>query len=46
MSIPSHFLCPITHEIMRCPLRDPEGHNYEASAIVKWLIQSKTSPLT
>ena len=46
MSIPSQFLCPITHEIMKDPVSDPEGHSYERIAIIKWLKQSATSPLT
>lgn len=46
MSIPSQFLCPITHEIMKDPVSDPEGNSYERIAIIKWLKQSATSPLT
>jgi len=35
-SPPNRFLCPITCEVMRHPVMDRHGHNFEARAIVKW----------
>ena len=38
--------CPITGEVMTDPVVDPEGNSYERSAIVAWLAQNPTSPVT
>ena len=45
--IPTAFLCPITHELMRDPVILVDGHTYERRAIVDWLDLGKvTSPVT
>jgi hypothetical protein len=43
---PKEFYCPITYDLMRDPYIGPDGITYEYHAIVSWLIQSKTSPMT
>eukprot|EP01027_Heterolobosea_sp_BB2_P022017 GEZU01032390.1.p1 GENE.GEZU01032390.1~~GEZU01032390.1.p1 ORF type:complete len:857 (+),score=225.75 GEZU01032390.1:111-2573(+) len=43
---PESFYCPLTHEIMKDPVMDPEGNSYERAAIEKWLYQNSTSPIT
>lgn len=40
------FYCPITEEVMIDPVVDPEGNSYERAAIVAWLQQNSTSPIT
>lgn len=37
--------CPITHEVIVDPVRAPDGHVYERSAIVRWLRETGTSPM-
>ena len=44
--VPNEFYCPITGDLMRDPVSEPEGHTYERNAIMKWLSKSKTSPMT
>ena len=44
--IPSVFLCPITDDIMRTPVVARDGFTYDESALLKWVRQSATSPLT
>jgi len=41
----SRFLCSITHQLMTDPVTDPEGNNYERSAIENWLKERSTSPI-
>jgi hypothetical protein len=41
----SDFLCPITHELMTDPVIDPNGNNYERSAIENWLKEQSESPV-
>ena len=38
--------CPITHEPFVDPVIDPEGNTYERAAIVEWVLQHGTSPVT
>eukprot|EP00479_Gromia_sphaerica_P010404 TRINITY_DN4770_c0_g1_i1.p1 TRINITY_DN4770_c0_g1~~TRINITY_DN4770_c0_g1_i1.p1 ORF type:complete len:118 (-),score=11.54 TRINITY_DN4770_c0_g1_i1:77-430(-) len=38
---PAHFICPITHEIMKTPVVLSDGHTYEATAIERWLSKSE-----
>ena len=40
------MVCPITQNLMKDPVIDPEGHSYERRAILKWLRRSHTSPIT
>jgi len=44
--IPSVFLCPITDDVMRTPVVARDGFTYDESALLKWVRQSATSPLT
>jgi hypothetical protein len=44
--VPSEFLCPITYGIMEDPVMAPDTYTYERSAIVTWLQQHHTSPMT
>ncbi|XP_076678965.1 WD repeat, SAM and U-box domain-containing protein 1 isoform X2 [Andrena cerasifolii] len=44
---PHEFLCPITHEIMKEPVRCSDGFTYERAAINEWFLCGKyTSPMT
>ena len=45
---PDKYLCPITQEIIRQPIRiDSTGHYYEYLAILDWYnLSDKTSPIT
>jgi len=38
--------CPITSELVVCPVVAADGHVYERDAIAKWLRTKKTSPRT
>lgn len=42
------YVCPITNEPIRDPVRDPDGHTlYERTAIYNWLgADGRTSPMT
>ncbi|XP_048523830.1 WD repeat, SAM and U-box domain-containing protein 1 isoform X3 [Dendroctonus ponderosae] len=47
VDIPHEFLCPITHEIMREPVRCSDGFTYEKNAVAEWFMSGKyTSPMT
>ncbi|KAF7996737.1 hypothetical protein HCN44_002383 [Aphidius gifuensis] len=47
VDIPHEFLCPITHEIMREPVKCSDGFIYEKAAINEWFLCGKyTSPMT
>ena len=41
-----HFICPITLDVCRDPVLAEDGHVYERVAIVKWIEEQGTSPLT
>jgi len=43
---PPSFYCQITHEIMRYPVVTSDGHSFELDAIMKWLEEHDTSPVT
>lgn len=43
---PQSFICPLTQEVMREPVMDPEGNSFERSAIEEWLSKNSTSPIT
>ena len=45
-SFPSMFRCPITLALMQDPVKAPDGHTYERSAIVKAIRLKGISPLT
>lgn len=38
--------CPITQQIMNNPVIGSDGNTYEKDAIIRWLSQKQTSPLT
>lgn len=40
------LLCPLTLEIFRDPVTAEDGHCYERAAIISWLEEHNTSPLT
>jgi Mg-chelatase subunit ChlD len=44
--IESTLMCPITQEIMKDPVQGSDGQTYDRDAIVTWLNQKQTSPLT
>ena len=43
---PQDFYCPITGDLMKDPVVDPDGHSYEKDAIMKWLSTKNVSPMT
>nr|XP_022921310.1 WD repeat, SAM and U-box domain-containing protein 1-like [Onthophagus taurus]XP_022921311.1 WD repeat, SAM and U-box domain-containing protein 1-like [Onthophagus taurus] len=46
-NVPIEFLCPITHEVMREPVKISDGFTYEKRAITEWFMAGKfTSPMT
>lgn len=40
------MLCPITQELMQCPVIGSDGYTYEQSAIEEWLQSHGHSPMT
>ena len=40
------LICPITYQVFRDPVVAGDGHVYERSAIVRWIEEHGTSPLT
>lgn len=44
--IPQSYYCPITQEIFKDPVIDPDGNSYEREAIEDWLARNSTSPIT
>ena len=34
---PSHFLCPLTLDVMNDPVDTPHGHSFERTAILAWI---------
>ena len=44
--VKGELTCPITYEIMRDPVIDPEGNSYEKLAILAHLKKSQSSPVT
>ncbi len=41
-----NLICPITYQIFRDPVIAGDGHTYERTAIVRWIMEHGTSPLT
>ena len=41
-----HFICPLTLEILREPVNTIYGHKFERKAILGWLQDHSTCPLT
>jgi hypothetical protein len=44
--LPDSFYCPITLELIRKPVIDPDGKTYERDAISNWIRVHGTSPVT
>ena len=44
--VPDDFYCPITGDLMKDPVSEPDGHTYERDAIEKWIMDKGTSPMT
>ncbi|KAM3192013.1 hypothetical protein ACQJBY_069327 [Aegilops geniculata] len=44
--VPSHFICPISEEVMDDPCVAADGHTYERKAIEAWFEKHKISPIT
>jgi hypothetical protein len=44
--LPDSFYCPITLELMRKPVIDPDGKTFERDAISNWIRVNGTSPVT
>ena len=45
-TIPHHFFCCISQDIMKDPVKTIDGHTYDRSSIVRWFEENCTSPLT
>lgn len=45
-SVPDHFVCPISLEIMQDPVICSDGNTYERREIARWLTNHDTSPKT
>lgn len=43
VNVPEEFLCPITLEVMTCPVKSKHGLTFEKSAIEAWLRKSRSS---
>eukprot|EP00730_Choanoeca_flexa_P004819 TRINITY_DN11809_c0_g1_i5.p1 TRINITY_DN11809_c0_g1~~TRINITY_DN11809_c0_g1_i5.p1 ORF type:complete len:814 (+),score=144.43 TRINITY_DN11809_c0_g1_i5:64-2505(+) len=43
---PKTLCCPITYELMEDPVITADGHTFEREAIVHWLQEHNTSPVT
>ncbi len=41
-----YLICPITYQIFHDPIVAGDGHTYERTAIVRWICEHGTSPLT
>ena len=46
IAIPQEFVCPLTLEIMEEPAMTRYGHNFEITALLKWLEDHEDCPLT
>ncbi len=46
MSIPQAYICPITLTVMTDPYSDKDGNTYEKEAILKWITDHGSSPIT
>jgi len=43
---PQSFYCPLTLQLMKDPVVDPEGNSFEREAVEDWLKRNETSPVT
>eukprot|EP00163_Fabomonas_tropica_P014785 TRINITY_DN2687_c0_g1_i2.p1 TRINITY_DN2687_c0_g1~~TRINITY_DN2687_c0_g1_i2.p1 ORF type:complete len:554 (-),score=142.49 TRINITY_DN2687_c0_g1_i2:25-1686(-) len=44
--VPLEYCCPITMDLMDDPVLFADGHTYQRDAIVQWLCEHDTSPMT
>jgi len=44
-TVPTEFLCPITHHAMQSPFAASDGFTYELAAIKRWMHQSNKSQM-
>jgi hypothetical protein len=44
--LPDSFYCPITFDLIRKPVIDPDGRTFERNAISNWIRVNGTSPVT
>ena len=45
-TIPHHFFCAITQDVMQDPVTTVDNFTYDRSAIERWFVNHSTSPLT
>ena len=45
-TIPHHFFCCISQDIMSDPVKTIDGHTYDRPSIERWFLDHSTSPLT
>ena len=45
MEVPKAYICPISGDIMKDPVVDPEGNTYERKEIEEWLTLLKPHQL-
>ncbi|XP_010482459.1 PREDICTED: putative U-box domain-containing protein 53 [Camelina sativa] len=43
---PSHFICPLLKDVMKDPCIAADGYSYDRQAIVEWMENHRTSPVT
>jgi len=43
---PGQYCCPITMQLMSCPVITKDGHSYEYDAIAKWIGEKGVCPQT
>jgi len=48
VDVPTRYLCPISLQVMQCPVRAPDGFYYERYHLSKWLDfdELRRSPVT
>ncbi|CAN6269841.1 unnamed protein product [Urochloa humidicola] len=46
VEVPSHFMCPISLDMMQDPVTLPSGITYDRHGIERWLLTAGTCPLT
>jgi U-box domain len=45
-TIPTEFVCALTHNLMTTPLMSKTGHNFDREAILAWVDAHGTCPVT
>ncbi|KAG7365357.1 U-box domain containing protein [Nitzschia inconspicua] len=44
--VPQRYLCPLTLDVLKDPVLSKYGHTYERSAILQWLQEHETCPIS